>query len=196
MSTQPVTQQVRWQDLKVVNEVDIVLDIAHQEGWEDCEISGYGNMIAKPQECMAWKLIPADLYEYSMSAMGVGRLHQVINAGVRIRVVIIADDERSPEPSSILETPKTPLPSSKTVVSFIRNVLRGIVFVAGAVALFSLFAISLIYLAPVLILGTLLGLGASIAYDPKLVILIEVGNGGTTWASLITWYEQLIYLRN
>ena len=46
MST-PITQKVRWQDLKVKNEVETVLEIAHQEGWEDCEIFGYGDMIKR-----------------------------------------------------------------------------------------------------------------------------------------------------
>lgn len=189
MSTHPVTQQVRWQDLKVKNEINIILEIAHQEGWEDCEIFGYGDMITEPLELMGWKLIPADLFEYSIPAEGVGRLHQIINAGVRIQGVIIADDERSTEPSSTPERPKISLPSIEPIVSFIRRALRGLILIVGAIAIFSLFAISLIYLTPLLILGAILGFGATMAFDPKLVILVDDGNGGTTWVSIFTWYE-------
>ena len=104
MSTQPITQQARWQDLKVRNEIDVVLEIAQEEGWKDCEIFGYGNMITQPQESMGWKLIPADLYEYSIPREGVGRLHRIVNAGVRIQGVVIADDEHrtDPPPSHLL----------------------------------------------------------------------------------------------
>ena len=70
MSTQSIIQQVRWQDLKVRSEIDIVLEIAKKEGWEDCEIFGYGDMITQPQESNGWKLIPADLYKDSIPTRG------------------------------------------------------------------------------------------------------------------------------
>ena len=92
MSTQMMTQQVQWQDLTVRSEVDVVLEIAKKEGWEDCEIFGHGDMITQPQESMGWELIPADIYKYSIPTEGVTRLHQIINAGVRVQGVIIADD--------------------------------------------------------------------------------------------------------
>ena len=98
MFTQPTTQLVQWQDFKVKSEVDIVFEIAQQKGWKDCEIFGHGDMITQPLESMGWKLIPADLYEYSIPAEGVDRVLQTINAGVRIKGVIIADDERSSVP--------------------------------------------------------------------------------------------------
>ena len=98
MFTQPNTQLVQWQDFKVRSEVDVVLEIAHQKGWKDCEIFGNGDMITQPLESMGWKLIPADLYEYSIPAEGVDRVLQTINAGVRIQGVIIADDNRRKEP--------------------------------------------------------------------------------------------------
>ena len=50
MFTQTIIQQVRWQDLEVRSELDIVLEIAQKEGWEDCEIFGHGSMITQPQE--------------------------------------------------------------------------------------------------------------------------------------------------
>jgi len=138
---------------------------------------------------MGWKLIPADLYKYSIPREGVGRLHQIINAGVRIQGVIIADDERRTEPSLTPAKPKVLLPSVEKIVSFIGKALLRLIWVAGAIALFSLFALSLIYLAPIIILGLVAGVGLRLNYDPKLVILVDDGKGGTVWVSLFTWYD-------
>jgi len=189
MSTQMINQQVRWQDVTVRSEVDIVLEIARKEGWEDCEMFGHGSMITQPQESMGWKLIPADLYKYSIPAEAVARLHQVINAGVRVQGVIIADDERRTEPSPAPATPNpnVSLPSVRTVMSFVGKALLGLICVAGAITFIALFAPLLIYALPFILLG-LLAVG-SLAYDPKLVILVDDGKGGTGWVSLFTWYD-------
>jgi hypothetical protein len=191
MSTQIIGEQVRWQDLKVRSDIDIVLEIAKKEGWEDCEIFGYGDMITQPQESMGWKLIPADLYKYSIPIEAVGRLHQIINAGVRVQGVIIADDERRIESLPAPATPKVSLSSVKTVVSFLFKALLGFIRVVGAIALVSFFAVSLIHFWPVIILGSLAVavIGAGSDYDPKLVILVDDGRGGTAWVSLFAWYD-------
>jgi hypothetical protein len=189
MSVQPITQQVRWQDLTVMNEIDVVLEIAYQEGWEDCEIFGYGNMITEPQESMGWKLIPADLYEYSIPAEAISRVHHLINAGIRIQGVIIADDERGIEITQTTTKPEVSLPSVKTIVSYIGKVLLGLLCVAGVIALLALIAITLIYLVPFIALGLLIPVGTSVDFDPKLVVLVDDGNGGTVWISLFTWYD-------
>ena len=39
MLTQPTTKPVQWQDLQVLSEADLVLNIAQQNGWKDCEKS-------------------------------------------------------------------------------------------------------------------------------------------------------------
>ena len=182
MCAQTTTQLVQWQELKVKSEVDIVFEIAQQKRWKDCEIFGHGDMITEPMESKGWKLVPADLYEYSIPAEGVDRVLQTINAGVRIKGVIIADDERRnvAAPTPTPAKPKVSLPSAETVVTFIVQVLLGLIFVAFAIAL-----------APLLILAYL---GSSTGYvdydyDPKLIILVDDGNGGTVWVSLLTWYE-------
>lgn len=190
MSSQLITQQVRWQDLKVKNEVDTVFEIAEQEGWKDCEIFGYGEMLTEPQEAKGWKLIPADLYEYSIPAEGITRLHQIINAGVRIRGVIIADDELNKETPPAPADPIVSLPSIETIALFISRVLRALMFIAVVGAVLWVLAISFIYLlVPLIFLGLFLGAGTSVDYDPKLVILVDDENGSTTWVSLFTWYE-------
>jgi hypothetical protein len=180
MFTQPNTQLVQWQDFKVRSEVDVVLEIAHQKGWKDCEIFGNGDMITQPLESMGWKLIPADLYEYSIPAEGVDRVLQTINAGVRIQGVIIADDQRRKAPPPTPVKPAVSLPSAATVLSFIGKALLGLVMIAGFIA----FASSMIFLAPLLLLACI-----TPALDPKLIILVDDGNGGTAWVSLLTWYD-------
>ena len=215
MSTQLITQQVRWQDLKVKSEVDVVLEIADKEGWEDCEIFGYGDMITQPHESKGWKLIPADLYKYSIPPQAIARLHRIINAGVRVQGAIIADDEQRRETPPTPAKPKISLPSATKILSFIGRVLAGLgravsglgrlmvglgsvlirlICIAGVMALISLFAFALIHFTPIVILGLMvLGVigvvGSGVTYDPKLIILVDDGKGGTVWVSLFTWYE-------
>jgi hypothetical protein len=178
-------QQVQWQDLKVRSELDVVLEIAKREGWQDCEIFGHGEMIAQPGESKGWKLIPADLYKYSIPGEAVGRLSQVLNAGVRVQGVIIADDERRTEPSPAPARPEVLRPFAGKILSFLGKALLGLILVAGAIALLASFAYVLVFLAPLFLLGALTGM----KFDPKLVVLVDDGNEGTAWVSLFTWYD-------
>lgn len=189
MYTQPITQQIRWQDLIVRNEVDIVLDIAQQEGWEECEIFGYGDMITQPQEANGWKLIPADLYQYTIPTVGISRVHRLLNAGVQIQGVIIADDERDAKPPPEPARKKINLAPVGAFLETVARVLLGLVIIAGAIALIISIAWPLIILAPLFLLGLRAGPVTSVDYDPKLVILVDDGNGGTVWVSLLTWYD-------
>jgi hypothetical protein len=43
-------------------------------------------------------------------------------------------------------------------------------------------------LAPMIILGAAMG-GPSTKFDPKLIVLVEDGNGGTAWISVLTWFD-------
>jgi hypothetical protein len=250
MCAQTIGEQVRWQDLQVRSETDIIFDIAKREGWEDCEVFGSGDMITQPQESKGWKLIPADQYKYSIPIQAVARLHQVINAGVRVQGVIIADDTRreeltpvqvkpeehetiappvpaSPEAQAMelvlpeehrTEPPATParpranpLAATEPTAPFAGEVVYGLIrlvmviaIVAGAIAvavgvifLISLVGRELLHFWPVLPIGLFLlscagsstGTGSQVDYDPKLVILVEDGKGGTAWISLFTWYD-------
>jgi hypothetical protein len=207
MSTQLVSQQVRWQDLKVKSEFDIVFEIAKKEGWEDCEIFGHGDMITQPQESMGWKLIPADLYKYSIPMDAVGRLLQIINAGIRVQGVIIADDQRRTQPTPAPVKSRVSLPSIKpiallirravlgfvhslrVVVSFSGKALLGLLKAVGVILLIGLGAYSLVYLWPLIPIGLLLLGATGSSYDPKLIVLVDDGNGGTVWVSLFTWYD-------
>lgn len=249
MCAQMMEEQVRWQDLQVRSETDIVFDIAKREGWEDCEVFGSGDMITQPQESKGWKLIPADLYKYSIPMQAVARLHQVINAGIRVQGVIIADDTRREEPAPAPVEPEEPetepppapaspeaqameLPSlpalpeehrtappappalptvdiaaaAGTAVSFAGRALLGLVCVVivgalavGVIGLIGSVIHQLIRFWPVIPVilflfacaewNTGTGRVSSVDYDPKLVILVEDGKGGTAWISLFTWYD-------
>jgi hypothetical protein len=193
MSALTLDRQVQWQDLKVRSELDIVFEVAAKEGWKDCEMFGHGDMITQSQESTGWKLIPADQYNHSIPIEAIKRLHQVINAGVRVQGVIIADDGRRAEPPPTPARPKASLSAVTAVASFIgKALLRLICFVicaAGVIALVVAAAYFMVSLAPILTLGLLVGAVSGKKFDPKLVVLVEDGNGGTTWVSLFTWYE-------
>lgn len=173
MSAQADLQLVRWQDLHVRSELEYVMEIAQQNGWKDCEIFGYGSMISQPVESMGWKLIPADLYEYSIPAECVTRVHKLINAGVRIRGIIIADDIRGRK--SIPHPAKPALPNVA-----IRSAGEILLFI-GKGLLWLVVAAFVIPFTPLILLG--------FVFDPKLIILVEDGEGNTVWLSIFTWYE-------
>ena len=203
MFTQPTTQQVQWQDFKVISEVDLVLKIAQQNGWKDCEIFGSGDMLTQPVETKGWNLIPADLYEYSIPDEGVERILQIINAGVRIQGVIVADDQRKTDSQPAPAKPVVSLPSAGTVFSLIRKallrsvaiigtLLLGLGVIAGVILLGLTIVAGAVFIAPLLILGAVLDHGPQLVdwdYDPKLIILVDDGNGGITWISVLTWFD-------
>jgi hypothetical protein len=74
-------------------------------------------------------------------------------------------------------------------VTGLGRALIRLICIAGAIALVSLIGLSLIKFVPILILG-FIALGvAGMAFDPKLIILVDDGQGGSVWVSLFTWYE-------
>ena len=210
MSAQTIHQQVQWQDLKVRSELEVVFEVAAKEGWKDCEMFGHGDMITQPQESTGWKLIPADQYDHSIPIEAIKRLHQVINAGVQVRGVIIADDERRTEPPPAQARPKVLVKKVllKAVGSVVSRIARTLLWLtciailaAVVIGLIALVVTWPVYFVPMIILGLLVCAGASSSpststssitrkrYDPKLVVLVDDGNGGTAWVSLFTWYE-------
>ncbi len=189
MSDQTITQQVRWQDLKVRSEADLVMELARRQGWQDCGSFGSGAMITSPQEARGWKLIPADMYEYSIPVEAARRVMQVINAGVRIQGVIIADDQRREAP-----TPP-PEPDSQAldwIGPLAAQAGKALLWLAGAAAMLAFvagMASIMLIAAPVLVIMMMLGGSTGTSYDPKLVILVDDGNGGSAWIDLFTWYD-------
>ncbi len=183
MNTQSTPKLVQWQDFKVISDADLVLKTAQQKGWKDCEIFGYGDMITQPMESLGWKLIPADLFEYSIPAEGVARILQIVNAGVRIHGVIIADDNRRKNPPPRPAKPLVSMPSARTIFSFIGKALLGLIAFAGVALSGLMIAAVLLFLAPLIILG------AALSQDPKLIILVEDGNGRMVWISVLTWFD-------
>ena len=191
MSAQTITQQVRWQDFSVRTEADTVLEMARQQGWQECEIFGSGAMITHPQEAQGWKLFPADMYEYSIPSEAARRVLRVINAGVRIQGVIIADDQRreAPTPPPAPESTSKLLEWAKPLAAWAGSALLKLVVAAGILVFVAGMAYILLMMAPLLIGMLMLGAFPGINYDPKLVILVDDGNGGSAWIALFTWYE-------
>ena len=183
MFKQPTTQLIQWQDLQVISDVDLVLKIAQKYGWKDCKIFGHGDMIIQPLESMGWKLIPANLFEYSIPAEGVDRILQIINAGVQIQGVIIADDMNKTNTQHSITKPLVSLPSARRILSTIIKALLGLIIITGVILVGLTIFAGLFMFAPMLILNTAVG------YDPKLIILVEDGNGGMVWVSVFTWYD-------
>jgi hypothetical protein len=192
--TQPITDRIQWQDFKVKNEVDVVFEIAQQQGWQDCEIFGHGDMITQPLDSTGWKLAPADLYEYSIPAEAVARVLQVINAGVRIQGIIIADDQRRTVTPPPPPRPEIALPSAGAVLAWVAKALLRLVMLLGVIVFVAGIVFMVLYaavlLAPLLIVAAFLApSGRSLDYDPKLIILVDGGEGETVWVSILTWYD-------
>jgi hypothetical protein len=183
MLSQSTAQIIQWQDFKLPSEADLVLNLGQQNGWKDCKIFGRGAMITQPLESMGWKLIPADLYEYSIPVEGVNRILQIINSGVHIQGVIIADDQRNKKSTTAPATPLKPQVSSKTSSDMIGKVLLGFVFIAMLIVIGSFALIGTVLIAPMLLMGI------ATNYDPELVILVDDGNEGLAWISIFTWYD-------
>jgi hypothetical protein len=164
--------------------------MARRQGWRDCEIFGNGEMITGPQEARGWKLIPADTYESAIPAEAARRVLQMINSGVRIQGVIIADDQRRKAPP--LSAPASPRKSLAWVRPLAARVGKTLLGLIGAAALLAVLAgfVYVLVMAPLLVIGLmLLGCFAGTNFDPKLVILVDDGNGGSSWISLFTWYD-------
>lgn len=192
MFTQPNTQLVKWQELTVLSEVDLVFQIAQQNGWKDCEIFGYGDMITQPSESMGWNLIPADLYEYSIPAEGVDRILQILNAGIHIQGVIIADDQRKANTPPTPTKPVVSLSSFRKVLTLLGKALLGLLGIALVATFGLVFIAGTLIFAPLLILDAAINHGSNLIdwdYDPKLIILVDDGNGGTSWVSILTWFD-------
>lgn len=197
MITQPTAQLVQWQDFKVKSEVDAVMEMAQSRGWKDCEIFGYGDMITQPLDSKGWKLIPADLYQYSIPAAGVARVLEIIQAGVQIKGIVIADDERSAAKPARSTGLNISLPTAEAIISFIGKaaalvgkLLATLLVIALPIAIvlaIAVFPMGFIKTAGVITLTILLF--GSIGYDPKLIILVDDGAGNTVWISVLTWYE-------
>lgn len=189
MSKQTVTKQVRWQDLRVRNDIDLVWNLAHEQGWEDCEIFGYGNMITNTQEEMGWELIPADLYKYSIPAEGLRRVHTLVNQGVRIHGIIIADDQHKNEISQKGTQSKESSTTKREIFPYWGKAIPALIFSAVIVSLFSLSFTTILFLTPLITLILLLGSALNLEFDPKLIVILEDDNKDKVWVSLFTWYD-------
>ena len=177
--------QVMTEDMMLIN------DLAAKHGWPDVEVFGKGDMIGSPKIANHWKLIPADLYESTIPTEAKQRVNIAYKAGVRIKGVIIADDERRPAspPASKMQTHEInqAMEKAKQVGSVMLKVLFGLALATIAVVVISALAAILVAVGTALLV--IAGIGTALVYDPQLIILIDDGSGGTIWVSLYTWYD-------
>ena len=177
--------QVMTEDMMLIN------DLAAKHGWADIEVFGKGDMVGSPKIANHWKLIPADLYESTIPTEARQRVYIAYKAGVQIKGVVIADDERKPAspPASKDKTIEINQAMEKAdqFGSVMLKVLLGLAVAAVTAVVISALAAILVTIGTGLLILT--GLGAVLSLDPKLVILIDDGNGGTIWVSLYTWYD-------
>ncbi|MDD1777312.1 MAG: hypothetical protein LUQ65_04015 [Candidatus Helarchaeota archaeon] len=164
----------------------ILSQIVSQNGWTDVEEFYQGEMIENPLNCNGWELIPADQYEYSIPPEAVQRVCQLVNAGVQIKGIVIADDPRS-RPVKSVKPAKETLQINWKIIWGVLKIL-GMVM-AGVVAVVAVSALAVVIVAAGLGLLVVTALGAALMYDPKLIILISDGEGNTIWVSLYTWYD-------
>jgi hypothetical protein len=169
----------------------ILNDLASKYNWKDVEVFGQGDMIGSLVVANHWTLTPADYYQYSIPIEAMQRIYLAHKAGVQIKGVVIADDERKPtrpparqlQPGAI----NLVLKNADQAGAIILKMLLGIAaVVVGAIVISALAAILLAIGLAVLVIA---GVGAALVYDPKCIILIDDGMGGTIWVSLYTWWE-------
>ena len=178
------TDQVLFQVMS--DDMFLLSEIASQNGWTDVERFWQGEMINTPIDVNGWKLIPADQYEHSIPAEAVERVLLLVNSGVQIQGIVIADDLRIHQVQKIQPEP-TPIQINWDVVKAVLKVLGTIVAVIAAIVTLS----SLLAILATVGMGLLVvtGIVAAVAFDPKLIVLISDGNGETVWFSLYTWYD-------
>ena len=84
----------------------------------------------------------------------------------------------------------------KKIVSLIS---KGLFRIIVAASVMTLIGLGLILIAHLITFSPwVLGIGLVVllfsgapgtSYDPKLIILVDDGNGGTVWVSVLTWYD-------
>jgi hypothetical protein len=158
-----------------------------------------GEMIEAPVDVNGWRLIPADQYEYSIPAEAVERVLHLVNSGVKLKGVVIADDVRSPQIKKNQPAPRhtrqtvqpkpepTPIEFDWDAAGKVLKVLGLMGLAVAAVVTMSWLLAALVTIGTGLLVATLI-IGA-LAFDPKLIVLISDGDGGTIWVSLYTWYD-------
>lgn len=181
------TQKNTLEFMTYSKDMEFVDKMVAQYLWNDVEVICQREMVTAPVFENGWKLIPADQYEYSIPPEALRRVSLLLNAGVRIQGIIIADDVRS-RPAK----PKTPdIGPIEIDWVTVRKVLRFLGIMAAVLAA----VVAIITLAAVIAaigLGLLVAvaLGTALVYDPKLIVLIPDAEGKTIWVCLYTWYES------
>ncbi|MBN1536195.1 MAG: hypothetical protein JW908_05640 [Anaerolineales bacterium] len=130
----------------------------------DYEVIGKGRLPTEPMQIGDWWVVPAHVYNSTIPPEAIGKVFDLINQGVRLRGLLVADDIRKTKPQEKNEHEN----EANQVGDRIFGIIAGI---AGAVGM--------------LALGMIWLLGSVVAYDPMLIAVLEDGR----WICIHSWYE-------
>lgn len=157
---------------RLPSQFEQIRSLAEKSGWNnqsDIKLFGKGKMIADQTTINGWILKPVNLYEQIIPPEAMQRVMELINAGIKIKGIVIADDERKyevvPEPEQIPD--EIPGITGEDVMRVAGRVLNGAMEVAGV-------GITVVSAIASLLL-----------FDPILVVVLE----DFKWVSLYTWYD-------
>lgn len=131
------------------------------------EVVGCGEMPTQPVQIGEWWVVPAELYQGKVPKEAQQKLFALLNRGVKIKGLVIADDLKKVEYKREQEKKKKELAN--------KAALAGAGVLAAPLVL------------PVIVIG--LGLAtflfALCSFDPMLIAVLEDGR----WVCLETWYD-------
>jgi hypothetical protein len=171
--------------------VSEVSAIARREGWTKVCVMGVMNMIDHPQYIGDWAIYPKDQFPHRIPAEGLERLRTIINAGIKIKGVVVMDDPRHhPLPTKLLPPPdprrRINIPDVELPQIELPEVDWGFVFgttlkiLLGTMAAVAAVVVGAFLIAAILAVGTamlvLAGVAAALVYDPELAIITSEGS--------------------
>jgi hypothetical protein len=155
-------ETIRWQDFEVrVDVVGSVFEILEENGYKankDYGYFGHGEMITEITDRGEWKLFPSELYDKTIPPWAMQRVSTLINAGIHIKGLVIADDIKryteQPEKPKPFKLPN--LPDVSKIVQFV----LGVIGVAAAAVAWGVFFLAMACLS-------------LLSIDPYLVVVCE-----------------------
>jgi hypothetical protein len=156
-----------------------IKSIAEKFGWNnqnDIKLFGKGEMITNQVTINGWILKPINLHKSIIPSEAMQRVMELINAGIRIKGIVIADDARKyevkqvtvPKPAPVPTPTPSPIPLPRETNTISIGDIVGGVLEVGVVG--------------VSILGAVF---TALLFDPVLIVVLE----DFQWVSLYIWYD-------
>lgn len=150
-------------------DIELLFKTAQEKGWKDVGTFGHGKMITEITNIGEWRLFPADLYNNPIPAWAMQRVFYCVNAGIKIKGIVIADDLRK-----YTEKPTKPVPPKLPDMSeFVKFI--------GALFGFLLHAALMIGYIALMIIASI------IQFDPLVVIVLD-GKEDSPWMYIAEYY--------